>query len=129
MTASFDRAVLRVGTGDPPGVRLLAARCPACRAMTFPARDECASCGAATERVELPTTGTVQSHCTLAFPIPGARPPVTIVRVELDPQAIVQGVADAPMQVGDEAAVVTRTVEIDGRSWLGFGFTRSVSDG
>jgi uncharacterized protein len=47
--------------------RLVAGRCPACEALTFPLRERCPSCGGETERELLPGRGTLWTWTTQGF--------------------------------------------------------------
>lgn len=115
----FDPAVLR---GDGDTVRLIASRCGSCDALAFPARASCAVCGGATLAENLPEDGVVYAATTSAWPIAGLTPPVTVVQVDLADRLRVQGVATAPLSIGDRARVVPVVVSgLDGEQ-LGFGF-------
>lgn len=122
MSPSFDPAILEV---DGDRVTLLSGSCPACGAVMFPRRSQCARCGAQTRDDRLPGVGVVRSHCRLAIPLPGAEPPVTVVRVELSPQCTVQGVLDGAVDIGDRVALVPRQIADGADICTGFGFTRS----
>lgn len=124
MNASFDPAILRT---DGRSATLLSASCTTCDAVMFPRRANCARCGSPTRESELPATGIVRTYCRIALPLPGAEPPVTLVRVELSPQVIVQGVLDGAVDIGDRVAVVPRPLSNGGADTTGFGFARSAS--
>lgn len=124
MNASFDPEVLLT---DGRSATLLSASCPKCDAVMFPRRANCARCGSPTREGELPTTGVVRTFCRIPLPLPGAEPPVTLVRVELSPQVIVQGVMDGAVEIGDRVAVVVRPIPNGAETSIGFGFARSAS--
>jgi uncharacterized OB-fold protein len=121
---SFDPAILLTDGG---AATLLSASCPTCDAVMFPRRPRCARCGSQTREGRLPTTGIVQTYCRIPFPLPGAEPPVTVVRVELSPQVVVQGVFDGEVQIGDRVALVARPIPNGAATLTGFGFVRSES--
>lgn len=123
MNPSFDPTIL---VTDGQATTLISGECPDCGAVAFPRRPHCPRCCAAIREHPLPTVGVVRSYCRIGFPLPGAEPPVTLVRVELGPQCIVQGVMDGGVEIGDRVALVPR--HIDGTdSRTGFGFTRCTS--
>jgi uncharacterized OB-fold protein len=121
---SFDPAILLT---DGRSATLICASCQKCDAVMFPRRPNCARCGSQTRVGQLPATGIVRSYCRIAFPLPGAEPPVTLVRVELSPQVIVQGVMDGAAEIGDRVALVARQIPNGPETSTGFGFTRSAS--
>ncbi|MGV0734253.1 Zn-ribbon domain-containing OB-fold protein [Mycolicibacter sinensis] len=123
MNPSFDPAIL---VTDGPTMHLISGLCPDCGAVAFPRRRHCPRCSAPTHEHPLPTVGVVRSYCRIALPLPGAEPPVTLVRVELSPQCTVQGVMDGAVDIGDRVALVPR--QIDGTdNHTGFGFARCAS--
>lgn len=124
MNPSFDPAILLT---DGRSATLISASCPVCDAMMFPRRPHCARCGSQTRDSQLPATGVVRSYCRIAFLLPGAEPPVTLVRVELSPQVMVQGVMDGVVEIGDRVAVVARPIATGAETCTGFGFARSAS--
>jgi uncharacterized OB-fold protein len=121
---SFDPAILLT---DGRSATLICASCQKCDAVMFPRRPNCARCGSQTRVGQLPATGIVRSYCRIAFPLPGAEPPVTLVRVELSPQVIVQGVMDGAAEIGDRVALVARQIPNGPETSTGFGFARSAS--
>lgn len=124
MNPSFDPAILDF---DGQRATLLSGSCPACDAVTFPRRPQCARCGAQTHDDRLPSVGVVRSYCRVPFPLPGAEPPVTLVRVELNPQCTVQGVMDGAVDIGDRVTLASRPLADDTETYVGFGFTRDAS--
>ncbi|MGF2946021.1 Zn-ribbon domain-containing OB-fold protein [Mycobacterium sp. Lab-001] len=124
MSPSFDPEILLT---DGHSATLISAWCPECGAVMFPRRQQCVRCGSDTRNGHLPTTGVVQSYCRITFPLPGAEPPVTLVRVELSPQVIVQGVMAGTVEIGDRVAVVPRPIPDGAETATGFGFARSAS--
>ena len=124
VTPSFDPAIL---VTDGRSATLISASCPECDAVMFPRRPHCARCGSQTQDSHLPATGVVRSYCRGTLPLPGTEPPVTLVRVELSPQVIVQGVMDGAVEIGDRVAVVARPIADGAETCTGFGFTRSAS--
>lgn len=124
MNPSFDPAILLT---DGRSATLICASCQNCDAVMFPRRPNCARCGSQTRVGQLPATGIVRSYCRIAFPLPGAEPPVTLVRVELSPQVIVQGVMDGAAEIGDRVALVARQIPNGPETSTGFGFARSAS--
>ena len=124
MNPSFDPAILLT---DGRSATLISASCPECGAVMFPRRPTCARCGSPTRETQLPTTGVVRTYCRIPFPLPGAEPPVTLVRVELSPQVIVQGVMDGAVEIGDRVEVVARPIPDGTQTCTGFGFARSDS--
>lgn len=124
MNPSFDPAILEI---DGDTAALIAASCPACGAVTFPRRPRCARCDAPTRDCRLPDIGIVRSFCRLAIPLPGAEPPVTLVRVELGPATVIQGVLAGTVQIGDRVALVTRPLPDGKDGCTGFGFARCAS--
>lgn len=121
---SFDPAILLT---DGRSVTLISASCPNCDAVMFPRRPHCARCGTQTRDSQLPGTGVVRSYCSIPFPLPGAEPPVTLVRVEMSRQVTVQGVIDGAVEIGDRVALVARQIANGAETWTGFGFARSAS--
>lgn len=121
MNPSFDPAILLT---DGRSATLISASCPECDAVMFPRRPTCARCGSPTREGQLPTTGVVRTYCRIPFPLPGAEPPVTLVRVELSPQVIVQGVMDGAVEIGDRVEVVARPIPDGANTCTGFGFAR-----
>ncbi|MGO9183592.1 MAG: Zn-ribbon domain-containing OB-fold protein [Mycobacterium sp.] len=124
MNPSFDPAILLT---DGRSATLICASCQKCDAVMFPRRPNCARCGSQTRVGQLPATGIVRSYCRIAFPLAGAEPPVTLVRVELSPQVIVQGVMDGAAEIGDRVALVARQIPNGPETSTGFGFARSAS--
>ncbi len=124
MNPSFDPAILEI-TGHSP--TLVSSSCPECGAVMFPRRQVCADCGSQTHDSHLPGVGVVHSCCRLMFPMAGAEPPVTLVRVELSPQVTVQGVMDGAVEIGDRVAVVARSIADGENICTAFGFARAAS--
>jgi uncharacterized OB-fold protein len=122
MNPSFDPAIL---VTDGHSATLISGSCPTCDAVMFPQRPLCARCGSPTQDSRLPAAGVVRSYCRIAIPLPGAEPPVTLVRVELSPQVTVQGVMDGPVEIGDRVALVARQIGNGAEIYTGFGFARS----
>jgi uncharacterized OB-fold protein len=115
----FDAAVLRA-VGD--AVHLIGSRCDACGALSFPARVSCSVCGGAATVTDLPGEGEVYAVTTSAWPIAGLTPPTTVVQVNLAHGLRVQGVATAPLSIGERARVVPIAVTGPDGDQLGFGF-------
>lgn len=124
MNPSFDPAIL---VADEHGAALISGCCSSCDAQMFPRRPHCLRCGSSTEEQRLPAAGVVRSWCRLAIPLPGAEPPVTLVRVELGPQLTVQGVLIGDVEIGDTVELTARTITAGAQSYTGFGFIRTAS--
>lgn len=122
MNPSFDPNILEI---EGSAATLLGASCLDCDATMFPARPHCACCGGQTRGCRLPPTGVVRTYCRLAMPLPGVPPPVTIVRVQLAPDLIVQGVMAGAVDIGDRVAVVPTRITAGQDDYSGFGFARS----
>lgn len=122
MNPSFDPAILEIA-GDR--ATLVSGLCPRCDAVMFPRRPVCAVCGSQTHDSHLPTVGVVRSYCRLMFAMPGAEPPVTLVRVKLSPHVTVQGVIDGAVDIGDRVALVTRQVTDGEKVCTSYGFAQA----
>jgi uncharacterized OB-fold protein len=81
---------LSVAVDDGPveivdgAARLVAGRCRACRALTFPPRARCPSCGGEAERELLPRRGTLWTWTTQGFE---PKPPY-VADVEFEPYGV-----------------------------------------
>lgn len=121
----FDAAVLR---GDGDAIQLIGSGCSSCGALSFPARASCAACGGAAVERDLPGDGVVYAVTTSAWPIAGLTPPVVVVQVDLARGLRVQGIATAPLAIGDRACVVPIAVPGPEGEQLGFGFATAGTD-
>lgn len=122
MNPSFDPNALQI---DGDTVTLRGSECGACATVVFPIRPTCLRCGGHTRARSLPTIGVVRTHCGMSIPLPGAAAPNTIVRVELCPGLIVQGVMAGEVQIGDRVVLTPTHIEAGQDAYTGFGFTRS----
>ena len=113
----------------PDGPRLVAGRCAACGATTFPVRARCPACGAELERTLLPRRGTLWTWTTQGFepkapyvPDDGEFVPFAVGYVEFDGLLRVEGRLTEPdperLRIGAPMDVVG--LERDGRTTYAF---------
>ena len=100
-------------------LRLEAARCTRCGALSYPHRYRCLVCGSEepTDTVALPRDAEVYTLATIHVPVPGLATPYTVVVAELGDTAVrllarLTGAPPGSVAIGDRGEMVFRRVAV-----------------